>query len=532
LLARWPIRNKLLFGLGLMLVSVATLSGTGFHGLYAYRGLVKSLGRRAAELPLAANLDHSVAELRLTQRDARSHVSWPAAEWSLEAKQSQRDGFRHNLAVVNEALRLYTLQLADSAERNPRLGDAERAREWESVKQIEASLERIAAIGEEDLWLDEEVSAAKLDGELAKLQQLTVELPSFLHSEIRHVADDVRGQYRTLIGLSWATSIAAAIMLGSLVHLFYKWVFRPLRILIKGSRKVASGQFSFRIQLDARDEMAELAQAMNDMTSRFQAIRDDLDRQVQVRTKQVVRSEQMASVGFLAAGVAHEINNPLAAIAMSAESLERRIRDFQFASGEQQDLVQRYLAMIQSEAFRCKEITEKLLDFSRSGEVQRRRTELRELVQGVIDMASHLDRYRGKTVVLQEGSPVLAVVNAQEIKQVTLNLIANALDSLDEGGRLTVSVETVRDQVRLVFTDTGCGMTPEVLEHLFEPFFTRRKGGQGTGLGLSITYRIIQEHQGQIEATSAGPGQGSRFVVTLPLGLTEKEPSHRYHQAA
>jgi signal transduction histidine kinase len=246
----------------------------------------------------------------------------------------------------------------------------------------------------------------------------------------------------------------------------------------------------------------------------------------------VVRSEQMASVGFLAAGVAHEINNPLAAIAMSAESLERRIRDFQFASGEQQDLVQRYLAMIQSEAFRCKEITEKLLDFSRTGEVQRRRTELRELVQGVIDMASHLDRYRGKTVVLQEGAPVLAVVNAQEIKQVTLNLIANALDSLDEGGRLTVSVEQVREQVRLVFTDTGCGMTPEVLEHLFEPFFTRRKGGQGTGLGLSITYRIIQEHQGQIEATSAGPGQGSRFVVTLPLGLSEKEPSHRYHQAA
>ncbi len=515
-----------------MLVSVATLSGTGFHGLYAYRGLVKSLGRRAAELPLAADLDHSVAELRLAQRDARSQVFLPAAEWSPEAKQARREVFRHDLALVHEALRLYSLQLADSAERNPRLGDASRSQEWENVKFIENALERIAEISRTDDWLDDEIAAAKLDRELEDLQQLTAVLPSYLHREIRHVADDVRGQYRALIAISWVTSVAAALMLGSLVHLFYKWVFRPLRILIKGSRKVAAGNFSYRIQLDAHDEMAELAQAMNDMTSRFQAIRDDLDRQVQTRTKQVVRSEQMASVGFLAAGVAHEINNPLAAIAMSAESLERRLRDAPFPDVDQQSLVRRYLEMIQSEAFRCKEITEKLLDFSRSGEVQRRRTELRELVQGVIDMASHLDRYRGKTVILQSGEPVYAVVNGQEIKQVTLNLVANALDSLDDGGTLTVSVEQARDQVRLVFVDTGCGMTPEVLEHLFEPFFTRRKGGQGTGLGLSITYRIIQEHQGHIEATSAGPGQGSRFVVTLPLGLTEKEPSHRYHQAA
>ena len=93
-------------------------------------------------------------------------------------------------------------------------------------------------------------------------------------------------------------------------------------------------------------------------------------------------------------------------------------------------------------------------------------------------------------------------------------------------------IEQRAHQAELAFADTGCGMTPEVLEHLFEPFFTRRKGGQGTGLGLSITYRIIQEHQGQIEATSAGPGQGSRFVVTLPLGPMEKESSHRYRQAA
>ena len=116
------------------------------------------------------------------------------------------------------------------------------------------------------------------------------------------------------------------------------------------------------------------------MTGRFQAIRDDLDRQVQVRTKQVVRSEQLASVGFLAAGVAHEINNPLASIAMCAESLESRLAEIAPGDSEQSALIRRYLRMIQTEAFRCKEITEKLLDFSRLGDVQHQPTDLRELV--------------------------------------------------------------------------------------------------------------------------------------------------------
>ncbi len=117
---------------------------------------------------------------------------------------------------------------------------------------------------------------------------------------------------------------------------------------------------------------------MNDMTARFQAIRDDLDRQVQERTKQVVRSEQLASVGFLAAGVAHEINNPLASIAMCAESLEGRVwRAWLDPANADHEVIAHYLRMIQSEAFRCKGITEKLLDFSRIGDGKRQNADLR-----------------------------------------------------------------------------------------------------------------------------------------------------------
>ena len=142
------------------------------------------------------------------------------------------------------------------------------------------------------------------------------------------------------------------------------------------------------------------------MTARFQEIRDDLDCQVRERTKQVVRSEQLASVGFLAAGVAHEINNPLASIAMCSESLEGRLHE----------LLERTSAtttppsatssattceMIQNEAFRCKQITEKLLDFSRMGDPERQHTDLRELVAGVIEMVRHLGKYQNKHVELR-----------------------------------------------------------------------------------------------------------------------------------
>ncbi len=186
-------------------------------------------------------------------------------------------------------------------------------------------------------------------------------------------------------------------------------------------------------------------------------------------------------------------------------------------------MIRNYLQMIQDEAFRCKGITERLLDFSRMGDVTRQPTDLRELVSGVIDMVGHLGRYQDKRIELVSGDPVLAPVNPQELKQVVLNLITNGLDSLSAGGRLLIELHQTADTAEMIFTDDGCGMTEEVLKHLFEPFFTRRRNGQGTGLGLSITYRIVADHGGQIDVHSDGPGQGSRFRVSLPLAEKQKE---------
>ncbi len=545
MLSKWPIRKKLLFGIGLLLVIVAALSISGFLGVYAYRSLARSLRGRAEELPVAGELAQRVSDLRVvvgevrSVRDARNQnmgiLNMGIDLLPLDEDRLARE-FGLGLDDVHATLETYRRHLRELEKDNPNASHInDSSNERETVRKIEASLERIFDASIDGQWLSNDEVLAKLARELDLLQDLTFELPSYLHRRMHDFADEVRVQYRALIILTWITTVLAVLLLGLLIQLFYRWIVQPLRMLVKGSRRVASGEFGYRIRCDAHDEIGELADAMNDMTARFESIRDDLDRQVRERTKQVVRSEQLASVGFLAAGVAHEINNPLASIALCGESLESRLDEVLAAAPDiaegDGEVIRDYVRMIQEEAFRCKGITERLLDFSRMGDVTRQPTDLRELIQGVIDMVGHLGRYQDKHLEFAAGASVIAPVNPQEMKQVVLNLITNALDCVSAGGRLVIELFETETAAEIVFTDDGCGMTAEVLKHLFEPFYTRKRTGQGTGLGLSITYRIVADHGGQIDVHSDGPGCGSRFRVSLPLSEKQKEPSHRYQAA-
>ena len=560
-----PIRNKLLV-VGLLVgFTVTLLSASSFLSVYSYRRLVKALSSRASELPQASRLASCVGQLRLSHSRAMSAVDlglWTEAsinntpridllESGEPSFQDQQDevtiknnvmskgtsrplsmasgSFLQQISETGAALQNYCQELTAGELDEEPFGD--RSQERDIARRIATELKTIWTLAQEAVSssqaMAEQKSSDLVDGQLLKLTAigshldtlafLSAKLPTFLQSRMHDLAHEVRGRYRTLIITTWASALAAVVLLLGLGLLTYSWVFRPLRHLGHGSRRIAGGDFGFRIELDTCDEMAELGQTLNDMTARFQEIRDDLDHQVQLRTKEVVRSEQLASVGFLAAGVAHEINNPLASIAMCAESLEARI------GGDVDAVASRYLQLIQSEAFRCKGITEKLLDFSRVGEVRRQVTALGALVHDVVDMLRHVGRFAHKTVSFVDGPDVLVLANPQEIKQVVLNLLVNALDSIDEDGEVMLTVSRDGDEAKLVLADNGCGMNEEVLKNLFEPFFTSRPSKKGTGLGLSIVHRIVADHEGRIEVVSDGPTCGATFCVTLPVVTVENQ---------
>ena len=569
---RRPIRNKLLV-VGLLVgFTVTLLSASSFLGVYSYRRLVKALSSRASELPQASRLASRVGQLRLSHSRAMAAVDlglWTetskenkpqidllqsgeptfqgqenrtATESSLINDKMQPlatsdSSFLQQISETGAALQDYCQELTAGELDEQPFGDRSHERDiarriaselkaiWQLAQEAVTSKERVSKQTSSDLIDEQLVKLTAIGSHLDTLAVLSAKLPTFLQSRMHDLAHEVRGRYRTLIITTWAAAIAAVLLLAGLGVLTYSWVFRPLRHLGHGSRRIAGGDFGYRIHLDTCDEMAELGQALNDMTARFQEIRDDLDRQVQLRTKEVIRSEQLASVGFLAAGVAHEINNPLASIAMCAESLESRI-------GNDVDAVaSRYIQLIQSEAFRCKGITEKLLDFSRVGEVRRQVTALGALTHDVVDMLQHVGRFAQKTVTIFDGPDVLVMANPQEMKQVILNLLVNALDSIDEAGEVELTVKRDGDEARLVLTDNGCGMNEEVLQNLFEPFFTSRASKKGTGLGLSIAHRIITDHDGRIEVKSNGPGCGAMFSVILPVAsITSQSLEKREEQ--
>jgi signal transduction histidine kinase len=313
-----------------------------------------------------------------------------------------------------------------------------------------------------------------------------------------------------------------------MLYYFRAWLFAPLRELQAGVQRVHGGDFEHPIALTSGDELQELADEFNAMVARLHSVYADLARQVTERSRQLVRSERMVSVGFLAAGVAHEINNPLASILFCSEALERRLHEVlgalaatHSALPAEVEVLTRYLKMVQQEALRCKDITQKLLDFSRTGERRKEPADLTGLVRGVLEVARHLPSSRGKSVTFDPAGYVVAPVNAQDLKSVILNLVVNALDSMDDGGRLAITLATTGGYAELVFTDTGCGMSPEVLQNIFEPFYTKSRTGKGTGLGLFISHQIVDQHSGSITATSAGPGAGSTFTVRIPLQLPQ-----------
>ncbi|HET7342297.1 MAG TPA: ATP-binding protein, partial [Methylomirabilota bacterium] len=232
--------------------------------------------------------------------------------------------------------------------------------------------------------------------------------------------------------------------------------------------------------------------------------------------RQMLLTERLTTAGRLAAGVAHELNNPLATIAGCAESLQGRLKEDALAGRAELADFPSYLGLIEEEAYRCKEITGSLLQFVREPGSRRTPTDVNALVLKTIDLLMHQARYaEGRFATeLAEGLPELTV-NEGQLRQVCLGLGSNALDAMEGKGRLTIRTRRTRRDVEIEFEDEGPGIPEEIAQRIWDPFFTTKPPGQGTGLGLAIAQGIVADHGGRIEMQTH-VGKGSIFRVVLP----------------
>jgi two-component system NtrC family sensor kinase len=255
----------------------------------------------------------------------------------------------------------------------------------------------------------------------------------------------------------------------------------------------------------ATGEVTHVISVGEDITARVEA------------THAVARAEKLAAVGRLAAGIVHEINNPLATIAACAEALENRASEGVFGAGANVEDLQDYLNLIRSEAFRCKSITNGLLDFSRVRSGHRASVDLAEIVRSSANLVAHQKR-GDNTEIIIEAAENLPSISADEgqIQQAIIALATNAIDAMPNGGKLTFRIFLRRQRIFLEIEDTGIGIPPENMTKIFEPFFTTKEVGHGTGLGLAVCYGIVTEHGGSLNVRST-VGIGTIFTISLPV---------------
>lgn len=328
-------------------------------------------------------------------------------------------------------------------------------------------------------------------------------------------AHDIRFALVLVLGIS---------AIGSLF--IYRIIYLPLREIIRGTKNVARGNLDQPISVNRKgDEIGYLARSFNKMTARIKEMTEhlskmnvELERKVEERTEElkktqasVMQSEKLASLGLMAAAIAHEINNPLTAVLTYSSLLHRRT--------EEGTEVKEDLEVIVSETTRCREIVRGLLDFARETEFIQKPININNLLTEITALLSHQVIFQNIEINGNFANYLPdTIMDADQIKQVFLNMMLNAADAMPNGGKLFIrtSFDYEFNLITVEFTDTGIGIPESDLKRIFDPFFTTKAKGKGTGLGLSVSYGIVQRHGGTIDVKSR-VGEGATFFISFPV---------------
>jgi two-component system NtrC family sensor kinase len=306
------------------------------------------------------------------------------------------------------------------------------------------------------------------------------------------------------LGITFAGMAIALIVSNFLAN----GVLQPIKRLVFASQQLAKGNLEYEVELKSNDEIGELGETFNLMAS---SLKERDERLKEYTQQQIMKSERLATLGQLAAGVAHEINNPLGAVLMYTHlSLEEM---------EAEDTRRKNLEKVVSEATRCRDIVKGLLDFARQTEPKAEASDVNEILNHTLSLVENQASFQNVKInkLLSPSLPEI-LMDRSQIQQVFTNIILNAAEAIEKEGELTVVTRMAHDNkhIEIEFTDTGCGIPPENYEKIFDPFFTTKEVGRGTGLGLAVSYGIVARHRGTIDVKSE-IGKETSFVVRLPL---------------
>jgi two-component system NtrC family sensor kinase len=331
------------------------------------------------------------------------------------------------------------------------------------------------------------------------------------------------------------TGIAALCTVILLIILFFitSSITNPLRRMVLATNRIAQGDLNHQVRIGFRDEIGQLAHSFNQMTENLKLANENLiqwgktlEKRVEERTKELremqdylLQSEKLRSLGKMAAGVAHEINNPLTSILINThlllEKLEKRHEFYE------------NLSLIADETSRCAQIVKGLLEFARQNPPQKTHTNVNELIERTTHLLENQASFQNVRIV-KELDPNLPAIklDRNKIQQVFWNLLLNACEAMPKGGQLTISDSLSADgkSIEVHFADSGVGIPKENVNKLFDPFFTTKSSG--TGLGLAVSYGIIQQHDGKIEVKSE-VGRGTVFTLSFPVEENRPDPTQK-----
>ncbi len=339
----------------------------------------------------------------------------------------------------------------------------------------------------------------------SSIQRIQGALQARILERVRQAQERERRTGVAIIALS-----VVAIVVGLLATGIAARALRPVATLIDGVSRIGRGDYSAKLGIRGDDEIAVLAREFDAMARSLK------EREAQLAEKQaeLLGAERLAAVGRVSAQVAHEVRNPLSSIGLNVEMLGDHIAAARFDNPEGAREANELLTAITSEVDRITGITDEYLTLARLPSPTLRRESLVGLIESVLGFSSEeLTRAKVKVVRDFTSSPIDAVIDENQVRQVVLNLIRNAREAMPDGGTLTLRILTTPSAIELHIADTGPGLTAEARARLFEPFFTTKQGG--TGLGLSLSRQIVQAHGGRLEAAPSAE-TGTTFVLTLP----------------